>query len=77
MVYWWKTWLLSFLISGAFIPFILAALASRGARFFLVAAILRWGGDRLRNFVEKHFELMTILITLLVVAGFAVIWALG
>lgn len=61
----------------SFIPFILAALASRGARFFLEAAILRWGGDRLRNFVEKHFELMTILITLLVVAGFAVIWALG
>ena len=61
----------------AFIPFILAALASRGARFFLVAAILRWGGDRLRNFVEKHFELMTILITLLVVAGFVVIWAMG
>jgi len=61
----------------AFIPFILAALASRGARFFLEAAILRWGGDRLRNFVEKHFELMTILITLLVVAGFVVIWALG
>ncbi len=61
----------------AFIPFILAALASRGARFFLEAAILRWGGDRLRNFVEKHFELMTILITLLVVAGFVVIWAMG
>ena len=61
----------------AFVPFILAALASRGARFFLVAAILRWGGDRLRNFVEKHFELMTILITLLVVAGFVVIWAMG
>lgn len=61
----------------AFIPFILAALASRGARFFLEAAILRWGGDRLRSFVEKHFELMTILITLLVVAGFVVIWAMG
>ncbi|MDQ6981230.1 MAG: YqaA family protein [Ghiorsea sp.] len=61
----------------AFIPFILAALVSRGARFFLEAAILRWGGDRLRTFVEKHFELMTILITLLVVAGFVVIWALG
>jgi len=61
----------------AFIPFILAALVSRGARFFLVAAILRWGGDRLRNFVEKHFELMTIFITLLVVAGFVVIWAMG
>jgi len=61
----------------AFVPFLLAALVSRGARFFLVAAILRWGGDRLRHFVEKHFELMTILITLLVVAGFVVIWAMG
>jgi len=60
-----------------FILFILAALVSRGARFFIEAALLRWGGDKLRNFVEKHFELMTVLVTLLVVAGFVVVWMLG
>ncbi|MDQ6989113.1 MAG: YqaA family protein [Mariprofundaceae bacterium] len=60
-----------------FLLFMLASLLSRGARFFLEAAILRWGGDRLRFYVEKHFELMTLLVTLLVVAGFVMIWALG
>ncbi|MDX8387121.1 MAG: YqaA family protein [Ghiorsea sp.] len=60
-----------------FVFFILAALVSRGARFFLEGALLRWGGDKLRNFVEKHFELMTILVTLLVVVGFLFVWLIG
>jgi len=60
-----------------FLWFILAAFVSRGARFFLEGALLRWGGVRVRDFVEKHFELMTILVTLLVVAGFVMIWLIG
>ncbi len=60
-----------------FILFMLAALVSRGARFFLEAALLRWGGKTVRDFVEKHFELMTVLITLLVVTGFLLIWLFG
>lgn len=60
-----------------FVLFMLTALASRGARFFLEGALLRWGGSRVRDFVEKHFELMTMSATLLVVAGFAAIWMLG
>ncbi len=60
-----------------FIWFMIAAFVSRGARFFLEGALLRWGGSRVRDFVEKHFELMTMLATLLVVAGFVAIWMLG
>jgi membrane protein YqaA with SNARE-associated domain len=60
-----------------FIVFILAALASRGARFFLEGALLQWGGPKLRDFVEKHFEWLTLGATLLVVAGFIFIWMLG
>lgn len=60
-----------------FILFILASLVSRGARFFMEGALLRWGGDRVRDFVEKHFELMTISITLLVVISFVLIGMLG
>lgn len=37
-------------------PFILASAAGRGGRFFLVAALVRWGGpamvDRLRRYVD-------------------------
>lgn len=61
----------------AFIPFILASLASRGARFFLEGALLQWGGPGLRAFVERHFEWITVAVTLLVILGFVVIGMLG
>ncbi|PJA31926.1 MAG: cytochrome B [Zetaproteobacteria bacterium CG_4_9_14_3_um_filter_53_7] len=57
-----------------FIPFILTAFASRGARFFLEAALMYWGGDRLRHWVEKHFELLTVAVTVAVIGGFALLW---
>jgi len=60
----------------SFVPFILAALISRGARFYLEGALLRWGGDKVRHFVEKHFELLTVLVVVLVVLGFAGVWLL-
>ena len=60
-----------------FVLFILSALVSRGARFFLEGGLLRWGGPSVREFVEKHFELMTMLATLLVALGFVAIWMMG
>lgn len=60
-----------------FIPFILASLVSRGARFFIEGGMMQWGGPRLRDFVEKYFEWLTILATVLVVVGFVVIGMLG
>jgi len=57
-----------------FVWFMLASLFSRGARFYLEAALLHWGGPRLRELVEKHFEWITIAVTVLVVAGFVLIW---
>lgn len=59
-----------------FVWFMLASLVSRGARFYLEAALLHWGGASLRAFVERHFERLTIAVTLLVVAGFALLWLL-
>lgn len=59
-----------------FVWFMLASLVSRGARFYLEAALLHWGGPRLRAFVERHFEWVTIAVTVLVVAGFALLWLL-
>ncbi|MFQ5581539.1 MAG: YqaA family protein [Mariprofundaceae bacterium] len=57
-----------------FAGFILASLVSRGARFYLEGSLLRWGGDRLRSFVDRHFELMTILVVLLIAGGFLTLW---
>lgn len=57
-----------------FIGFMGACIASRAARFFMEGALLRWGGHRLRALVEKHFEWLTVAVTLLVIIGFAMLW---
>lgn len=57
-----------------FIGFMFATVASRAARFFLEGALLRWGGHGLRCWVEKYFEWLTVGVTLLVIAGFAMLW---
>ncbi|MGN7613463.1 YqaA family protein, partial [Magnetococcales bacterium HHB-1] len=53
--------------------FILTSLLSRGARFYLVAGLLKWGGDRFRKLVEDNLNLLVTVITILVVVGFLVI----
>ncbi len=58
----------------AFLPFILAAILSRAARFYMEAAIMHWGGEPLRNLVEKHFQLLTMVVTVVVIGGFALLW---
>lgn len=44
------------LLQMALLPFFIASLVGRGARFFLVAALMRWGGSameaKLRDYVE-------------------------
>ncbi len=64
--------------SGAFhmpfAEFLAAAIVSRAARFYLEGALLRWGGMSLRKLVEAHFELMTVAVALLVIAGFIGLW---
>jgi len=54
--------------------FIAAALLSRGARFYLEGALLRWGGESLRQLVERHFEWLTVAVVVAVVGGFALLW---
>lgn len=51
-------------ISMAFLPFVLASLIGRGARFFLVAGLMLWGGERmeqtLRNYIDRVGWLMIL-----------------
>jgi membrane protein YqaA with SNARE-associated domain len=56
-----------------FTTFIAASLVSRSARFLLVAAFIYHFGAPVRNFMERYFNLLTILFLVLLVAGFALI----
>lgn len=51
--------------------FVLASVATRGARFFLVAALLRRWGEDVRGFVERRLTLVTTVVLVAAVAGFA------
>lgn len=56
-----------------FVVFMLASIATRGARFFLVAGLLRLYGEPVRVFIERRLTLVTTLGVLGIVGGFALL----
>ena len=53
-----------------FWAFIGLSLITRGARFFLEAALLRWYGEPAREFIEKRLGLVAASAGILIIAGF-------
>jgi membrane protein YqaA with SNARE-associated domain len=53
-----------------FTTFVLASVASRGARFFLVAALIYMLGASIRGFIDKYFNLLAVVFSVLAVLGF-------
>ncbi len=43
-------------LSMALLPFVIASLVGRGARFFLVAAVIRWGGARFEPLLRRYID---------------------
>jgi len=56
-----------------FTVFLVAAVISRSARFFLVAGLMRIFGPKITPFIEKYFNWLALLFTILLVGGFVVI----
>lgn len=50
-----------------------ASLVGRGGRFFLVAGMIRLFGPAVKPFLEKYFEIATLLLTAVAIAGFLAI----
>ena len=55
------------------LAFALASLVSRSLRFFLLAALLWWFGDSVREFIERRLMLVTSGFALALVGGFVVL----
>ncbi|MBQ2263296.1 MAG: DedA family protein [Loktanella sp.] len=53
--------------------FIVASIAARALRFFLVAALLWKFGEPIRDFIERRLGLMFILFCVLLLGGFAIL----
>lgn len=55
------------------LPFIAASIVARAMRFFLVAGLLYWCGEPIREFIERRLTLVTTVFVVLLVGGFAAV----
>ncbi len=57
----------------AFLPFVLASLIGRGLRFYLVAGLIHWGGERMESALRRHVEWLGWLLVVAAVALYLMI----
>jgi len=53
-----------------FLVFCIASTLSRSARFFLVAGLMGWKGERIRPVIERHFNWLSLAFVVLLIGGF-------
>ena len=56
-------------LSMALLPFTVASLIGRGARFFLVAGRMKWGGARMEAALHRYIDRLGWATVALVVIG--------
>lgn len=56
--------------SVSFPAFVAISAASRAGRFFLVAGLIRAFGESIRDFIDKYFNILSIVLVLLIIGGF-------
>ena len=52
-------------------PFMLASLAGRGARFFLVAGLVAWGGPRVAPHLRRYIEVVGWVVAAVILGAIA------
>lgn len=61
-----------------FVMFIIASIVSRGLRFFLIAWLIWRFGTPIKVFIDKYFNLLATLFTVLLIGCFALVaWLFG
>jgi len=56
-----------------FLGFLIASAVSRSARFFMVAGLVGWKGEKIRPIIEKYFNWFSLAFAALLIGGFLVI----
>jgi membrane protein YqaA with SNARE-associated domain len=54
------------------LPFLLGSLVGRGARFYLVAGLMRWGGHRMHAWLERFVDRIGWSIVVILVISYGV-----
>ncbi len=53
--------------------FVVASALSRSARFFILAILIHRYGSSIKNFIDRYFNLLTVVFVVLLVLGFIVV----
>jgi membrane protein YqaA with SNARE-associated domain len=53
--------------------FVIASLISRGARFFLVAALMRWGGPRFEPLLRRYIDIIGWILLIAAIVAWLVL----
>lgn len=56
-----------------FTIFFIASAVSRSARFFVVGGLIYYFGPRIQDFINKYFDMLAVVFTILLVAGFVAV----
>ncbi len=56
-----------------FTVFLIASVISRSARFFVVGGLIYYFGPRIQGFINKYFDILAVVFTILLIAGFVII----
>ena len=54
-------------------PLIAASIIGRSARFFIVASLIYFFGPKIKGFIDKYFNLLTIIFIILLIGGFLIV----
>ena len=60
-------------LNMAFFPFLLASAVGRGARFFLVAGLMRWGGAAMEAKLRQYVEILGWATVILAIVAYLVL----
>ncbi|MFA6038216.1 MAG: YqaA family protein [Legionellales bacterium] len=58
----------------AFLPFVIASIIGRGARFYLVCALIVLGGQKLEDHLKQYIDLIGWVTVALIVAAGLFVW---
>ena len=58
------------LLNMMLLPFIVASLVGRGARFYLVAGLIYWGGESLEKFIQTYVEWIGWAVVALLIGAY-------
>ncbi|MCR9183755.1 MAG: hypothetical protein NXH73_12610, partial [Flavobacteriaceae bacterium] len=53
--------------------FLGASIMARSFRFYMVAAVLKYCGPQMREYIEKNLTLMTMLVFITIIGGFIIL----